>query len=170
MFEFLFKYPRTVFAKGSFVLLAGWPVWAMILALAAAAAGLGYVIWSRRKRVAPSIRGGRTAVVWLLEALLVCLILFLLWQPALSIATLRPQQNIVAVVIDDSRSMSVPENGQTRREQVLKALNSGLLSSLQAKFQVRLYRFGDHVERLEKPDQLTAAAPATRIGDSLKEV
>jgi uncharacterized membrane protein len=170
MFEFLFKYPRSVFDKGSFVLLGQWPVWAMFLCLALAAAGLGYTIWRRRKRVAPSMRGGRTAVVWLLQSLLVCLLLFLLWQPALSIATLRPQQNIVAVVIDDSRSMSVAENGETRRAQVLKALNSGLLSSLQAKFQVRLYRFGDHVERLEKPDQLTATAPATRIGDSLKEV
>jgi uncharacterized membrane protein len=45
-----------------------------------------------------------------------------------------------------------------------------LLSSLQGKFQVRLYRFGTHLERLEKTDKLTADAPATRIGDSLKEV
>jgi len=170
MFEFLFKYPRSVFDKGSFVLLGQWPVWAMVLCLAAAAGGLGYTIWRRRKRVAPSMRGGRTAVVWILQTLLVCLLLFLLWQPALSIATLRPQQNIVAVVIDDSRSMSVAENGETRKEEVIKTLNSGLLNSLQSKFQVRLYRFGDHVERLERPDQLTAAAPATRIGDSLKEV
>jgi len=170
MFEFLFKYPRPVFDKGSFVLLGQWPVWAMFLCLIAAGGGLGYAIWTRRKRVAPSMRGPRTAVVWLLQTLLVCLLLFLLWQPALSISTLRPQQNIVAVLIDNSRSMSVPENGETRRDQVLKTLNSGLLSSLQAKFQVRLYQFGDHVERLEKPDQLTATAPATRIGDSLKEV
>jgi len=37
------------------------------------------------------MRGTRTAVVWLLETLLVCLLLFLLWQPASVIATLRPQ-------------------------------------------------------------------------------
>jgi uncharacterized membrane protein len=170
MFEFLFKYPRTVFAKGTFVLLGQWPVWALFLTLAAAAAGLGYTIWRRRRAVAPSIRGGRTVVVWLLESSFVCLLLFLLWQPALSISTLRPQQYIVAVVIDDSRSMSVADGGPSRRDQVIKALNGGLLSSLQAKFQVRLYRFGDHLARLDKPDQLTASAPATRIGDSLKQV
>src|SRR5271154_7291617 len=107
MFEFLFKYPRAVFAKGTFVLLSQWPVWAMILALLAAAGGLGYMIWSRRNQIAPSMRGGRSAVVWLLESLLVCLLLFLLWQPALSIATLRPQQNIGAGGVDDSRSMGV---------------------------------------------------------------
>ena len=170
MFEFLFKYPRAAFSKGTFVLLAEWPVWALVLAIAAAAAGLGYIIWQRRRAVAPSIRGPRTIVVWLLQSALVCLLLFLLWQPALSISTLRPQQNIVAVVIDDSHSMSLQEDGQSRREQVIKTLNDGLLRSLQTKFQVRLYRFGDHLERLEKTDQLSASAPATRIGDSLKEV
>ncbi len=33
----------------------------------------------------------------------------------------------------------------------MKTLNSGLLNSLQAKFQVRLYRFGDHLERSKNP-------------------
>ncbi len=170
MFEFLFKYPPTVFSRGKFVLLGQWPAWVLLVAAVLAAGGLGYMIWRRRKSVAPSMRGPRTAVVWVLQSLLVCLLLFLLWQPALSIATLRPQQNIVALVIDDSKSMATQEEGQTRKEQVLKTINGGLLSSLQAKFQVRLYRFGDHLERMEKLDQLTAGAPATRIGDSLKEV
>src|SRR5579864_1437596 len=154
MFEFLFKYPPTVFTKGSFVLLGQWPVWALILIALAAAAGLGFVIWNRRGAIAPSMRGLRTGVVWLLESMLVCLLLFLLWQPALSIATLRPQQNIVAVVIDDSRSMATQDDGQSRHDQVLSTLNGGLIKSLQSKFQVRLYRLGDHVERIEKLEQL----------------
>ena len=138
MFEFLFKYPRTVFTKGTFVLLGQWPVWTLILLLLAVAGGLGFMIWSRRNVIAPSMRGLRAGVVWLLESLLVCLLLFLLWQPALSIATLRPQQNIVAVVIDDSKSMGVQEDGTSRKDQVVRTLNGGLISSLQSKFQVRL--------------------------------
>jgi uncharacterized membrane protein len=170
MFEFLFKYPRTVFSKGTFVLLGEWPVWALIAALAVVAVGLGWVFWSRRTRVAPTIRGPRTAVVWVLQSLLVCLLLFLLWQPALSIATLRPQQNIVAVVIDDSKSMATQEEGSSRKEQVLKTLNGGLLKSLQSKFQVRLYRMGGHLERIDNVEKLSASEPATHIGDNLKEV
>jgi uncharacterized membrane protein len=170
MFEFLFKYPPTVFAKGTFVLLAQWPLWILAVGLIAVALFLGWTLWSRRQSVAPSIRGRRTAIVWVLETLLVCLILFLLWQPALSIATLRPQQNIVAVVIDDSKSMAMTENGKSRKDQVLSALNGGLMKSLQAKFQVRLYRLGDHLERIEKLEQLNATSPATHIGENLKDV
>ena len=40
----------------------------------------------------------------------------MLWHPAISVATLKPQQNIVAVVVDDSRSMSISEDGKTRIE------------------------------------------------------
>src|SRR5271165_3436607 len=170
MFEFLFKYPPTVFAKGSFVLLGQWPLWTLVLLLIACAGGLGWVIWSRRRAIAPSMRGPRTAVVWILQSLLVCLLLFLMWQPALSIATLRPQQNIVAVVVDDSKSMATSEDGHTRKDQVTATLNGGLLNSLKSKFQVRLYRLGDHLERIENPDKLNASAPATHIGEGLKEV
>src|SRR5580700_7730788 len=170
MFEFLFKYPSTVFAKGSFVLLGQWPLWVLSALLIACAGGLGWVIWSRRTAIAPTMRGPRTAVVWILQSLLICLLLFLLWQPALSIATLRPQQNIVAVVIDDSKSMSTQEDGHSRKDQVLATLNGGLLNSLKSKFQVRLYRLGDHLERIESADKLNASAPATHIGEGLKEV
>ena len=40
------------------------------------------------------------------------LLLLMLWQPAISVATLKPQQNIVAVVVDDSRSMAISRGWQ----------------------------------------------------------
>ena len=47
---------------------------------------------------------------------------------------------------------------------------AGLLKGLSDRFQVRLYKFGKEPERIQKPDQLTAAAPASRIGDTLERV
>src|SRR5215471_11926225 len=165
MFEFLFKYPASVFSKGQFVLLGAWPAWALGLGILAIAAGIG---WQMRRRRG-FLTGARPVVIWLLETLLAALVLFLLWHPAISIATLRPQQNIVSVLIDDSRSMSIREDGKTRLEQATSALNGGVLDELRKRFQVRLYRFGAHAERIDKTEKLAGAAQASRLGDSIGE-
>ena len=165
MFEFLFKYPSTVFSKGQFVLLSAWPAWVLGLAIVALAVGLGWNIQRRRG----FLTGARPVAIWLLETLLASLVLFLLWHPAISIATLRPQQNIVSVLIDDSRSMSIKEDGKTRLEQATSGLNNGVLDALRKRFQVRLYRFGKDAERIDKTEKLTGAAPATRLGDSITQ-
>jgi uncharacterized membrane protein len=166
MFEILFKYPASIFHKGHFVFLTPWPLWLLVLATVAAA---GLLFWHVRRNHGMLI-GLRPVAIWLLESGLVALILFLLWHPALSVATLRPQQNVVAVLVDDSRSMSLADASGTREAAAQAVLNGGLLKSLGDRFQVRLYKFGKEPERIQKPDQLSAAAPASRIGDTLERV
>lgn len=170
MFELLFKYPSAIFSRGTFVLLSGWPLWMLGAGVVVAALTLGWMVW-RRSRGSHRIGAIRAAAVWLLQTAMAALLLFLLWHPALSIATLKPQQNIVAVVVDDSASMAVAdEGGSSRKDRALSVLNSGLLNDLQSKFQVRMYKMSDHLDRIEKEEQITAAAPVTHIGDSLKQV
>lgn len=174
MFELLFKYPMAVFNRGTFVLLSGWPMWMLGVAIALAVGALGFLVW-RRAQGSESIGAFRAASVWILQSLMAALLLFLLWHPALSVATLKPQQNIVAVLLDNSASMAVAdEGGASRKDREISVLNSALMKDLQEKFQVRLYRMSDHLERIEHPDQLstqlTATAPVTHIGDSLKQV
>lgn len=166
MFEILFKYPASIFQKGHFVLLTPWPLWLLACAILAAA---GLLFWHVRRNHG-MLSGARPMAIWLLETGLIALILFLLWHPALSIATLRPQQNVVAVLVDDSRSMSIKDASGTREAAAQAALNSGMLKSLGEKFQVRLYKFGKEPERIQKPGELTAQAPASRIGDTLERV
>jgi len=81
MFEFLFKYPSAIFSRGTFVFANGWPVWLLWAAMAAAAVGLGTLVWRR------SGGGFRSSAVWLLQTALAALLLFMLWHPALSVAT-----------------------------------------------------------------------------------
>ena len=166
MFELLFKYPGSLFRKGQLVLLSPWPVWALA-ALVLAAAGL--LFWHVRRRRG-ALTGVRPAFLWMLETAMVALLLLLLWRPAVSVATLRPQQNVVAVVVDDSRSMGAKEGASTRLAQAEAVLGSGLLDGLAARFQVRLYRLGKDAERIRKPGELSGAAPATRIADGLRQV
>src|SRR5689334_18813088 len=123
MFELFFKYPASLFHKGQFVLLAPWPVWTLCIAVLAAAA----LLWWHIRRNHGLLTGARPVAIWLLEATLIALVLFLLWHPALSVATLKPQQNVIAVLVDDSRSMSISESGGTRSDQAKAVLTSGLL-------------------------------------------
>src|SRR5439155_16731677 len=126
----------------------------------------GLLFWHVRRQHG-MLSGVRPLAIWLLETCLIALILFLLWHPALSIATLRPQQNVVAVLVDDSRSMSINDASGTREAAAQATLNAGVLKGLRDRFQVRLYKFGREPERIQKPEQLTASAPASRLGATL---
>src|SRR5271165_1120446 len=174
MFEFLFKYPPEVFSKGSFVLLGTWPRWILVVLVLAAAAALGWAMWKKRGSLAPSLRGARAVVLWSLQTGLAALLLLLLWQPAISVAALKPQQNIVAVVVDDSRSMAIKDAGSGlntgRLDDAKKVLNDGVLRNLSSRFQVRLYQLSSNLSRVDRLDQLTASAPATRIGPGLNQL
>jgi uncharacterized membrane protein len=172
MFEFLFKYPRAVFSKGDLVLLGAGPKWLLLVLLLGAAAGLGWLIYSRLPQAAPQLRSWKSGVIWLLQFAIAALVLVLLWQPAILVAELRPQQNIIAVAVDDSRSMGIADSGQPRLAEAVQSLQKGVLDQLQSKFQVRLYKMGAGVTRINKLDDLKnlAPEPATRIADGLKQL
>ena len=79
--------------------------------------------------------------------------LVLLWQPAITVAELESQQNIIAVLLDDSRSMAIADSGRRRQDSPArlrrqKALEDGVLAGLQKKFQTRLYRLDSRVARV----------------------
>src|SRR5271170_7752572 len=170
MFEFLFKYPRSVYARGQFAFLGAWPKWVLVLAIIAAAVALAWLIRSRLSQAAPVMRGWRVWLIWGLQTLLAAILLVMLWQPAITIAELKPQQNIIAVLVDDSRSMAISEDGVTRQAQAVKALQNGVLGSLNRGFQTRLYRVDDVPARIDSLKDLRPNAPSTRIGDSLKQL
>jgi uncharacterized membrane protein len=166
MFEFLFKYPLSIFEKGKFVLLSGWPVWLLVLLIAAAGAGL---FWNMRRRHG-LLTSARSIVIWLAQTALIALVLLMLWHPAISVARLRPQENVVAVLIDHSRSMGIADEGKPRLQNAEDLLGNQLLPDLNKRFQVRLYEFGRDAVRVDKARGLSADDNATRIGDSLKHI
>lgn len=167
MFELLFRYPASLFQKGQFVFLTPWPLWLLAIAVAVAAALL---FWHVRRN-SGLLSGARPVAIWALETAMVALLLLLLWRPALSVATLKPQQNVVAILVDNSKSMSLADAGSGSREAGAKAiLQNGLQRSLADRFQVRLYEFGKEPTRIQNTGQLNASQPATRIGETLERV
>ena len=170
MFEFFFKYPRSVYTRGQFALLGAWPTWILVVLILAAAAGLAWLIRSRLAEAAPVMRSWRAWVIWGLETLLAAIVLVLLWQPAITVAELKRQQNIIAVLVDASRSMGITEDGSTRQAQAVAALQNGVLAGLNRSFQTRLYRVDDVPARIDSLKDLQPNAPSTRLSDSLKQL
>jgi uncharacterized membrane protein len=171
MFQFLFKYPGPVFTKGHLVMLSPWPSWLLPLLIVALAGGLAVLVHRRLRDAAPKLQSWRAWVVWGLQSALVALILFLLWQPAMSVSSLNSQQNIIAVVVDDSRSMAIADSdGKTRESAALAVLQGGVLSGLQKRFQTRLYRLGSEVRQVDGLKQIEPTETATHIGQGLKQL
>jgi len=120
------------------------------------------------------MRTWRAVVVWMLQSLFVTLVLLLLWQPAITVAELNSQQNMIAVLVDDSRSMAIADSGSDRKTAreaaAVKALNDGILAGLQRRFQTRVYRLDGGLSRIAKIEEVQPAGVATHINDGLKQL
>ncbi len=171
MFPLLFKYPSPVFTRGHLVFLSRWPAWLLPVFVVLAAGGLAVLVWLRRKDAAPRLQGWRGWAVWGMQSALVALLLLLLWQPAISVAELSSEQNIIAVVIDDSRSMATPDAGGKPREQAaLTALQSGVLDGLNKRFRTRLYTLDSLLKQTDSLHGIVPTASATHIADGLQQL
>ncbi len=170
MFDFFFKYPVSIFSKGHFVLLGSWPKWTLYLLIVVAAAAFAFLIRAQLSGTASHLKNWRAGVIWILESVLAAVVLVLLWQPAITVAELKPQENIIAVVVDDSRSMSITDQGTAREDQAVKALQNGVLTDLQKTYQTRIYSMDSRTTRIGSLTELHPTASTTRIGDSLKQL
>ena len=68
-------------------------------------------------------------------------------------AAASSQQNVIAVLVDDSRSMGLVDangNGKTRLQNAEDLLNNELVPELSKKFQIRLYSFGHDAARIDR--------------------
>jgi hypothetical protein len=168
MFEFLFHYPARLFQRGEFLWASGWSGWLLLVLCLGVAAGLGWYLWTRHSQ---NLRGTRWIALAALQALSLWVLLVMLWRPALRVTALKAQQNIVAVVVDDSRSMQLQDaDGAARIAAVKAQLNGGLLDKLRGRFQVRLYRAGASLERIQNLESVNGGQPVTRLGEAMRQM
>ena len=166
LFEFLFKHPLVVFQEGDLAFLSSWPMAAACLAgaLLAAPAVVSYA----------AARGkSRSADRWVLGALragVLALLFLVVMRPALVLTEVVPQRNFVAVLVDDSRSMTIAgSDGDTRAEQALELLDPAgpLATGLSERFAVRYFRYSSAPARIDAPGELAFDGSRTRMGRAL---
>lgn len=168
VFEFLFKYRPLVYSKGDFAFavpqsIATFVIIALIIAIPVS---LTYM-WV----TAESTRRDRMLMATSRVALL-ALLGFCLLRPSLSISSLVEQRGYVAVLVDDSRSMLVKDDGKQTRADAARewvGVNAEVRKRLEDRFRVRYYRFAENVEQAD-PDSLRQRGGTTDIGGALSHV
>jgi uncharacterized membrane protein len=146
LFQFLFKYRPLVFARGTLAFDSPLPAPAL-LAAGLVLAALAVEQNRRLRRLAPGER-------WLLGGIRVGLFAILalcLARPILVVPTVVPQQNFLAVVLDDSRSMRIADwDGQARGAFATTQFGAdgALGRTLTERFKVRTFRFAETARRL----------------------
>src|SRR5215469_5892188 len=171
MFQFLFKYPAPVFTKGRLVLLSTWPTWLLPVLIVAASGGLALFFRWRLGRSETKLSGLQVGAIWATQSALLALLLLLLWQPAVIVGELGSHQNIIAIVVDDSRSMGIADSdGKTREAAAIAALDGGVLAGLRQRFQTRIYRLGREITPVDSPHDIAPGDVATHIDHGLEQL
>jgi hypothetical protein len=173
LFAFLFKYRPAVFEKGDFAF--GSPTSVIVLLLAGALVGVPAILTYAAVR-GKSTRRDR----WILGALrgtAILLLVFCLFRPMLLLSAAVPQRNYVGVLIDDSRSMQIPDvdagdaRPQTRADAVRHLVagpDSAIRKALGDRFLVRYFRFSSGTQRIASADDVTFTGTSTRLGDAIE--
>jgi uncharacterized membrane protein len=170
IFQFLFKYPLLVFQEGSLILgVPGLLPWTIAGSVGFAA---GAVFLYRRARGRADQRS--RLVLSGLRTGAVVIALLLLLRPGLEVSSTVPQENFVAVLVDDSRSMSIDEGslgsrGERAAERFLDP-SSDLVEELSERFLVRSYAFGTEARRVGAADTLAFEDSQTLMLSAVSDV
>ena len=167
--EFFLKYRPAAFARGSLGFAPPVPIWLVWLAIGAAlVVAVAYygraTELPRRDRM---ILGG-------LRVLGVAALGFALARPVLVIAESVAQRNIVAVLVDDSRSMGIADlpGGKARSSAVsslVGTVDSSLLQALQPRYQTRVYRVSA-AGKVGDANNISYTGPRTRLLSAMLRV
>ena len=164
---FLLKHPREEFARGDLVLAPVIAVAPLVL-LVIVAIALGWFAVVRLRGVSwpdKAVLGGLRSLVFLLIG--ACLL-----RPTLVLSRAIAQRNVLAVVIDDSRSMAVGDAADgTRLAAVQRAFadSATLMQQLGGRFAVRFFRAGADASPLADRAGLVATATRTDLAAVLAD-
>ena len=167
IFQTLFSYRLVVFQQGEFRfdVTTGSLVAAALVGAIMVAAAITYRGVRGKGRLRDRI------VLTALRMAALALVLFCLFRPTLIVRAAIPQQNVVAVLLDDSRSMQIPDwEGQARGaflKQQFGTPDSPLMKALSDRFLVRVFRFSSTAGRLESANDLSFGGSQTRLGAAL---
>jgi len=167
LFTFLFEYRLTVFRQGDFRFAppAGAPVAAAIVVAAVAIAFVSYRVLRTR------VQWRERAVLAALRLAALAIVLFCIFRPVLVVKAAVAQQNVVGILIDDSRSMQLTDQQGSRADLIRQTFanpDSPIMKALSDRFLIRTFRFSTSTARLTSATDLTFGGTQTRIANAIE--
>ena len=141
-------------------------VFALLVILIVAAVWLTYLKTTRE--LTPRWKGLLIAN----RSLILVLILFCLLRPVINTVQVSPQETYLAVLFDDSLSMSIEDVGGESRQSAVAAkfFEDGVIEDLSDSFQIRSFRFDKRTSRISDLDGLLQAGTSSSINQALAYV
>ncbi len=160
--------PSGEFNAAHFVLLSSWSTWTTVLVGLVVVAVLG-LAWHNTRRQILRRRGALLSLR--VAAVLVLALLFL--QPGVRLEHQSRVRNHVVVLVDGSRSMSLPGTSGGTRLDDAKAMLAGSADTLERwseAHQIDLYSLSDHARPVADANAVEAFGDSTRILTGLEDV
>ncbi len=105
---------------------------------------MAFTVWVYRHTVPPVAAWKRT-ILKIFRVMSLAILLLLLFKPVMSLFTEETDIPILAVLVDDSASMGLPESNGVRSEVVDNVLDDPVWVELDGRFDIRYYTFSDSV-------------------------
>lgn len=171
MFERLFKFSELQFAEGEIGFQLG-PMLYVIIALVGFLV-VGFCVVYLITNIYTSNRARAISLGIRIPALLLLCVPLL--EPVLIMPDVVPDENFVAVLVDASESMTIPDGafGETRSQDVEYLLfneDNGIAPGLAEYFKIRYYAFSDEAIRTDSIQHARAMGHATNISTALDRV
>lgn len=124
--------------------------------------GLGLLIWSYTLN---RYKGPGLLMASLLKAIAIFLLALVITEPLLVTRQAKPGENTIAVLVDNSLSMSIKDQatGLTRGQLTLQALSGDWLTRLSKTFKVRQYLFDTRCRPMSDISELSFDVPQSCI-------
>lgn len=170
MFEFLFKYPPDLYARGEFVVAGSW--WLYLCTVLIVAPAIFTVL--RYIRVRGESRTSDRLLLGVTRTAILAILILALFQPMLRVTTQEARGNVVGVLLDDSLSMNITDQGgQPRAQFVQRAFDpqTGEITRELAKhFAPRFFRFAAGAQPLQAADTMSYSGRTTNLARALEQV
>ncbi|MED5377076.1 MAG: hypothetical protein VYC24_03230 [Acidobacteriota bacterium] len=167
LFELLFKYRPLVFRQGDFVLASPWSLLLISIVIVVGTAVTLSTYARARGKSTPVDRNILSA----LRLMALATVVFCLFRPVLVLSSIVPQQNVLGILIDNSRSMEIADRDNEPRhtfvDRSFESETSRLRAALADRFALRFFKFSSATERLTDLNELDYEGTRTDLGSAL---